>query len=162
LSELEFRLVPLEHPDVEALVARLQLLYVGWYGAPDVDGTDASKFVPPGGAFFVGYLDGVPIATGAWRLVDDTRSTAQRTAHKTAEIKRMFVVPEAQRGGHASAMLAHLEETAAAAGATTMILMTGAPQVNAIAFYGRRGYEPIPPFGHYVDHPNARAFSKSL
>ena len=50
-------------------------------------------FEPPRGAFFVGYRDGVPVATGAWRL----RATCEALgAGRTAEVKRMYVAPAAR------------------------------------------------------------------
>ena len=79
-----------------------------------------------------------------------------------AEVKRMYVVPHAQRAGHARTMLRHLEVTAAERGATHMILETGAPQIAAIALYTSSGYEPVPSFGHYRWSPTNRCFAKPL
>ncbi len=43
-----------------------------------------------------------------------------------------------------------------------MILETGIKQPEAIALYESRGYEPIPPYGVYVDSPLTRCFAKCL
>ena len=59
-------------------------------------------FEPPRGAFFVAYRDGVPVATGAWRLRDDVEVFGTR---RTAEIKRMYVAPAARGFGVARRML---------------------------------------------------------
>jgi ribosomal protein S18 acetylase RimI-like enzyme len=74
----------------------------------------------------------------------------------------MYVAPAAQRRGLARRMLAHLEETAAAAGAEAMILETGTAQPEAIALYASSGYEPIASFGYYKDEPLNRCFAKRL
>jgi GNAT superfamily N-acetyltransferase len=99
------------------------------------------------------------VATCAWRrradvLVDGTS--------RSAEIKRMYVVPSARGLGLARAMLAHLEETAHAAGAEAMVLETGARQPEAIALYESSGYLPIPGFGFYRDSPISRCLARSL
>ena len=70
-------------------------------------------FEPPRGAFFVAYRDGVPVATGAWRLRDDVGAFGTR---RTAEVKRMYVAPAARGLGLARRMLARLEDTAAEVG----------------------------------------------
>ena len=59
-------------------------------------------------------------------------------------------------------MLAHLERTAAAAGAGRIVLETGAPQPDAVALYRSSGYEPIPAFGHYADSPLSVPLGKRL
>jgi GNAT superfamily N-acetyltransferase len=143
---VQIRRVSYDHPDVVALVARVQDFYVERYGGRDDDPTDPADFEPPAGAFFAGYLDGVPVATGAWRRVGEQRlGTAS-----TAEIKRMYVVPEQQRRGLARRMLAHLESTAVEAGIEALILSTGTMQPEAIALYEASGYEEIEGFGHYA------------
>ncbi len=93
------------------------------------------------GAFFVGYLDDHPVVTGAWRRRTDVEVDGTRL---TAEVKRMYVVPLAQRRGLARAMLAHLEDTARAEGVEVMVLETGMRQPEAIALYESAGYTPIP------------------
>jgi ribosomal protein S18 acetylase RimI-like enzyme len=59
-------------------------------------------------------------------------------------------------------MLAHLEATAAAAGAEAIVLETGIRQPEAIALYESSGYTPIPLFGFYRDSPQCRCFARSL
>ena len=74
----------------------------------------------------------------------------------------MYVAPAARARGLARRMLAHLEQTAGAAGAEVMILETGTAQPEAIALYESSGYTPIPSFGHYKDSPINRCFAKRL
>lgn len=160
MNTLRIERVPISHPDAVALVEAVQQVYVGLYGSRDDSPIEPGYFDPPQGSFFVGYLEGRPVASGAWRFRPDLATELGLV--KPAEIKRMFVVPEAQRRGHARTMLAHLEQTAAAAGATDLILETGAPQTAAIAFYVASGYHPVATFGHYRDSPLNRCFGRSL
>ena len=111
------------------------------------------------GSFFIGYLDDVPVATGAWRRRTDVQVDG---TSQTAEIKRMYVAPRVQRRGLARAMLAHLEDTARAAGAEVMVLETGMRQPEAIALYESSGYTPVPGFGFYRDEPLSRCMARSL
>lgn len=150
--------VPITHPDAQRLVEEVQAEYVARYGGPDQTPIDPTMFDPPAGAFYVGYLDGRPVVTGAWRR---SRVAALGTT-ATAEIKRMYVVPDARGAGHARRMLAHLEQGAAAAGAEAMILETGTAQPEAIALYESSGYTRVPGFGHYRNSPLSRCFGKPL
>lgn len=155
---LEIRQVGYDHPDVAPLVERLQGFYTERYGGPDEDHMDPASFEAPKGAFFVGYLDGAPVATGAWRRegVERLGTTA------TAEVKRMYVVPEAAGRGFARQMLAHLEATARDAGFEVMVLSTGSRQHEAIALYESSGYEPVEGFGHYAGGALNRCYGKRL
>ncbi|MCW2783111.1 MAG: GCN5-related N-acetyltransferase [Marmoricola sp.] len=151
--------LPITHPDAARLVEEVQQEYVVRYGGRDDTPLDPTEFVAPQGMFFVGYLDGVPVATGAWRRHVVPRGVE---AGPAAEIKRMYVVAGQRGRGLARQMLGHLEATAAAAGAAAMILETGLNQPEAIALYESSGYLPIPGFGFYADAPLSRCFAKSL
>jgi GNAT superfamily N-acetyltransferase len=139
-------------PDVVRMVAEVQEEYVRLYGGPDAATVDPAEFQPPGGLFFVGKLDGEPVAMGGWRRRTDTE----------AEIKRMYVSERARRRGLARLLLAELERTAGAAGVTRLILNTGPEQPQAIALYESAGYEPVPGFGHYACHADAVFLGKQL
>jgi GNAT superfamily N-acetyltransferase len=154
------RQVPYEHPDVAPLVEDLQAVYVSIYGEPDGTPVAPGELTPPGGAFFVAYERDEPIAIGGWRWLDP--STYAVPGERPIEIKRMYVVERARGRGHARAMLAHLEATAAAQGADWALLMTGAPQLDAITLYRRSGYEHVPRFGYYAWAPDAVHLGKRL
>ncbi len=151
------------HPDATRLVEEVQREYVVRYGSPDVAPLDPLMFEPPTGSFFVGYRDAPdgtaePVATGAWRRVDLTVLGVTRTA----ELKRMYVSPRAQRAGHARTVLAALEADAVAYGAEAMVLETGVRQPEAIALYRSAGYVTVPDFGHYAGDALSRCFGKLL
>jgi GNAT superfamily N-acetyltransferase len=151
--------VPITHPDAARLIEEVQQEYVARYGGRDETPLETGYFEPPIGAFFVGYLDGRPVATGAWRRRRDVLVDGRDDA---AEIKRMYVAPAARGRGLARAMLTHLEETARAAGAEVMVLETGLAQPEALALYESSGYTPIPSFGFYRDSPLNRCLARSL
>ncbi len=146
-----------------ALIAEVQAEYVVRYGGPDNTPLDPLMFEPPTGSFFVGYLPEEqiprPAASGAWRSHDDVEAFGTK---RTAEIKRMYVVPALRGRGLARRMLAHLEQSAAEAGHDAMILETGTAQPEAIALYESSGYTPIPSFGYYKNAPLNRCFAKPL
>jgi GNAT superfamily N-acetyltransferase len=131
------------------------------YGGPDEAAVDLDEFVPPQGLMLVGLLAGQAVAMGGWRRLPDG-SVGGTDGAVTAEIKRMYVVPAAQRRGLARLMLAEVERTAAAAGVDRLVLNTGPHQHAAIALYERTGYLPSPAFGHYAGYGDALFFSKQL
>ena len=156
---LEVRRLPITHPDAALLVEEVQQEYVARYGGRDETPIDPAYFEEPMGAFFVGYLDGVPVVTGAWRRRTDV---VVGGSSLTAEVKRMYVAPGGRHLGLARAMLAHLEDTAREAGAEVMVLETGIRQPEAIALYESSGYTPVPGFGFYRDSPISRCFARPL
>ena len=120
---------------------------------------DAGEFTPPAGEFYVGYLDGSAVASGAWRHV----GLAALGSTATAEVKRMYVVEEAQRRGFARQMLGHLEDAARGAGHDVIVLNTGDRQPEAITLYESSGYERLTVgWGPYACHPGALFFGKRL
>ncbi|WP_207082799.1 GNAT family N-acetyltransferase [Nocardioides sp. S5] len=157
-TDLQVVRVPITHPDAQALIEAVQAEYVARYGGQDESPIDPADFEDPQGRFYVAYVEGTPVATGAWR-----RSSVRALgAEVTAEVKRMYVVPAAQRRGVARRMLAHLEATAAEAGIEAMVLETGMKQPEAIALYTSSGYEPIPGFGHYCGSELSRCFGRRI
>ena len=161
---LRIERVPYGHPDAMLLVEEVQQEYVRRYGSRDDTPIDPTAFEPPGGSFFVGYevteegMD-LPVATGAWRMRSDVEALGST---RCAEGKRMYVVESARGSGYARAILAHLERTAAEAGAEVMILETGVPQHEGIALYESSGYVAIPGFGYYAWHEDNRCFARRI
>ncbi|USX51449.1 GNAT family N-acetyltransferase [Lentzea sp. HUAS12] len=136
------------------MIDDLQQVYVERYGDVDITPVDPVQFAAPLGYFVIGYLDGVPVACGGWRVNDELEGAA--------EIKRMYVVDSARGKGLSRLVLAHLEVTAREAGLERMVLETGLKQPEAISLYTSSGYAPIANFGVYRDHPDSRCFGKSL
>ncbi|MFJ7960212.1 GNAT family N-acetyltransferase [Streptomyces sp. NPDC096319] len=152
---------PYDHPDAVTLDDAVQAEYAVRYDDEgDVTPLDAGMFVPPRGLYLLAYdPEGRPVATGGWRTQD---RNDEGYSDGDAELKRMYVVPEARGLGLARRILAALEADARAAGRTRMVLETGTAQLEAIALYASSGYEPCAKFGHYRDYPNSRCFAKPL
>jgi GNAT superfamily N-acetyltransferase len=89
--------------------------------------------------------DGAALGCGALRALGDG----------VAEVKRMYVVPEARGRGVSKAVLKALEGAARQRGWTTLRLETGPRQPEAVGLYTGAGYRPIGPFGAYRDDPAA-------
>jgi len=158
---VEIKTLGYDHPDVRKLVADVQQEYVERYGDPDASAVDPADFLPPDGLFCVAYDDGGPVASGGWRARDASAADPSLRAGD-AELKRMYVVPSARRRGLSRVMLAHLEDSARAAGRLRLVLETGDRQPEAIALYVSCGYTPIPGFGYYKDYASSLCFAKEL
>jgi GNAT superfamily N-acetyltransferase len=159
---LEIRRVGYGQADALRLIEEVQQEYVRRYGGRDDTPLEHAMFEPPTGSFFVAYVDGEPVATGAWRRSQVLALGPELGTANTAEIKRMYVVPQARGTGVARRMLAHLEASAAELGVEALVLETGTAQPEAIALYESSGYTPVPGFGHYKDEPMSRCFGKRL
>ena len=139
----ELRQVDYHDPDAQLLIDEVQQEYVRRYGGPDDTPVDRDEFSPPNGHFVVLYEAGRPVAMGGWRFSEEARAVLG-DPDLVVELKRMYVIPASRGRGHARTVLAHLEQTAAAAGAGRMVLETGAPQPEAVALYRSSGYAADP------------------
>lgn len=79
-----------------------------------------------------------------------------------AEMRRVYVRPEARGRGAARALVASLEAAARQLGLRRMVLETGDRQVEAEALYRACGYAPVTPFGPYVGRPWSRCYARLL
>ncbi|MFE4862460.1 GNAT family N-acetyltransferase [Streptomyces sp. NPDC056670] len=150
-----------DHPDAVRLNDQVQLEYAARYGDDgDVTPLSAAMFIPPRGLYLIAYdPEGRPVATGGWRSQD---ANEENYRDGDAELKRMYVVPEARGLGLARRILAALEADARRAGRTRMVLETGTKQPEAITLYASTGYEPCEKFGHYRTYDTSRCFAKPL
>ncbi|MEU5955113.1 GNAT family N-acetyltransferase [Streptomyces sp. NPDC047525] len=159
---VELRATSFDHPDAVELNDRVQLEYAQRYGDEgDVTPLDPAMFTAPRGLYLIAYDEnGTPLATGGWRGHEEND---EGYAHGDAEIKRMYVTPEARGLGLARRILAALEDDARTAGRTRMVLETGTKQPEAIALYTSTGYTPAPnKFGLYRFEDLSRCFAKQL
>ena len=92
-----------------------------------------------------------PVGCGAIKGYDD----------ETAEIKRMFAIPEFRGKGYASAILNELEQWAKELQFKKVILETGTGQKEAIKLYTKT-YQQIENYGQYKDVETSVCFSKQL
>ncbi|RIV40685.1 GNAT family N-acetyltransferase [Micromonospora radicis] len=155
MQEIEIHLVPFDSPAAQRLItAALADLGARYGGSGDETPVDASEFTPPEGAFLIARLDGQPVGCGGWRSHGDQGDTA--------ELKRMYTAPQARGRGVARAVLAAVERSAREHGRKRIILECGDRQPEAIAMYSAAGYERIPNFGYYADHPGCLSFGRPL
>ncbi|WP_336321392.1 GNAT family N-acetyltransferase [Streptomyces lavendofoliae] len=150
-----------DHPDARKLNDMVQLEYAERYGDEgDLTPLDPSMFRPPRGLYLIAYDEHErPVATGGWRSQERNE---EGYADGDAELKRMYVIPEARGLGLARRILAALEDDARAAGRTRMVLETGDAQPEAIALYVSSGYAPCVKFGYYREYESSRCFAKPL
>jgi GNAT superfamily N-acetyltransferase len=104
------------------------------------------------GAFLVAYMDGRPVGCGAVR----------RNEPGVAEIKRMYVAPEARGRGVGRLVLEELEVVARQLGIRRLVLETGPRQPEALTLYRRAGFVEIPLFGEYVGAEFSVCMAKDL
>jgi len=113
---------------------------------PPPSATDIDVFLVAIGA------DGRAVGCGALRRLGAT----------SAEVKRMYVVPASRGSGVAAGLLRALEDRARDRGWTTLRLETGPGQPEAIRFYEREGYRPIPLFGVYIGSDLSVCYERTL
>ncbi|MCX5377890.1 GNAT family N-acetyltransferase [Streptomyces sp. NBC_00091] len=158
---INLRAVPYDHPDALRLDAQVQVEYQQRYdGEGDATFLDPAMFVPPSGLYLVAYdASGTPVASGGWR---GQEKNEEGYSDGDAEIKRMYVVPQARGLGLARRILAELEADAHAAGRRRMVLETGDQQPEAIALYLSSGYALSEKFGYYRFYESSRCMTKPL
>jgi len=99
---------------------------------------------PPVGQFFVVYLHGEPVGCGAVKHHPDS----------PAEIKRMWIGPQARGLGLGRRLLETLEACARASGARIAHIETSAVLTEALSLYRSTGCVEVPPFNDepFADH----------
>lgn len=150
--ELEFRAGAVDAGDGAVLVAAMARELHEIYDGLDIDAPDMPKagpveLGPPHGVFLVGYSGGAAVCCGGLKRLPDG----------AAEIKRMFVAPEARSQGVAALLLAALEDAARVRGYSIVRLDTGDRQPHAQSLYERSGYIAGPNFN---DNPVAAFFGE--
>jgi GNAT superfamily N-acetyltransferase len=143
---MRFEPVPADVPPASDLVAAMIAEMAPLYGpidAPHLPSATPADFAPPRGRFLVGFDDaGAPLCCGGVKGLDAA----------VAEVKRMYVVPDARGRGLAKVLLAALEEAARDLAYTVARLDTGPRQPHAQRMYEAAGYRPI---GNFNRNPLA-------
>jgi ribosomal protein S18 acetylase RimI-like enzyme len=86
-------------------------------------------------ATFIGALDGQPVGLACLRLVPHLQGD-----EPYAELTDIYVDAPVRRQGVARALIAHVEATARAAGASEVVIITGFDNEGAQAAYRASGY----------------------
>ena len=148
---MDLRFVPPENSDFSALTAQLDAYYIELVG--DVHLRYAPYNLPHlFAARVVAYEDGKAIACGCWKDMEAD----------TAEIKRIYVLPQHRRKGAASRIIAALEADITAAGKRRIILETARTTADSEALYLALGYREIDYYGSPAGAENCRCFEKLL
>ncbi len=137
-----------EHPDAQYCLAE----YVAELNRRSTRGFDPSvgatalphEVRPPAGQFYVAYLHGEPVGCGAVKHHTDA----------PAEIKRMWIAPQARGLGLGRRLLETLEACARAGGARVAHIETSAALTEALSLYRSTGWVEVPPFNDepFADH----------
>jgi GNAT superfamily N-acetyltransferase len=98
------------------------------------------------------YLDNKPVGCGCFKKYNKD----------TAELKRMFVSPEARGLGLAQLIIKEVENEAQNQGFKTLILETLYKQIEAISLYQKVGFEIVENYEPYVGLTNSVCMSKSI
>ena len=153
-ASIEIRREEIGSPSAQALIRDLNGELRERYPEPGANHfrLDADEVAQGRGAFLVAYRGDDPVACGAIRL----------EGSHTAEIKRMYVVPDARGRGISRLLLAALEAEGRKLGARRLVLETGERQTEALALYERTGFVRIPRFGEYVSSPLSVCMAKEL
>ena len=145
MSGLRFERWDPEEPPASELLAEMRVELNDVYESfsrLDNPALSPSELRPPGGAYLVGFAGDDAVAGGGLRRLTD----------EVAEIKRMYVRPQARSRGVARALLAALEEAAVSLGYAAVRLDTGPKQAHGLALYRSAGYVDVEP---YNDNPFA-------
>ncbi len=150
VAGVEIRSVDPEHPDAQWCLAE----YVADLNRRSADGrvfdpadgatAHPHEVRPPTGEFFVCYLRGEAIGCGA----------VKHHADSPAEIKRMWLAPEARGLGLGRRLLARLEACARDGGALVAHIETSAVSGEALALYRSASWVEVPRFNGepFADH----------
>lgn len=128
---------------------RWYLLHEGRRTDPDelereIVANTGDGLAPPKGRLLVARYAGEPAGSAGIRLVDTA----------TAELKRVFLLPQARGKGGAALLVRAAEEAARALGADRMVLDTRSDLVEARALYARLGYTETEAYNDdvYAEH----------
>lgn len=143
-----------DSPDIADLLKQAQVELIERYPEDDPHPRplEGDKFRRPNGCFLALCLGNRFVACGGIRRFDA----------QTAEVKRMFVEPQARRSGLGRTILGHLETKARELGYRLIRLETGLRQPEAIGLYEQAGYQRIATYGEFKDSPLSVCFEKEL
>lgn len=148
---MELRFVTAENQDYAMLAQKLDEYYFELVG--DVQLRYAEANHPKNFACLVVVYDAdAPIACGCWKAVDE----------QTAEIKRIYVLPEHRRKGAATLIVNALEKNLASTGRSRIVLETARTTPDSAALYSSLGYQVVDYYGSPAGADNCLCFEKHL
>jgi ribosomal protein S18 acetylase RimI-like enzyme len=142
MDVISVELIASPSDELRALIAELEEVLAAEYPPEQRHGLSLDAIFQPHIRFFVARVDGRAAGCGGVALFADF-----------AEVKRMYVRPEARGRGVADAVLARVEAETQAAGLAVLRLETGDRQLAAMRFYERAGFRRCGAFGAYAAMP---------
>lgn len=137
-------------PDVRPLLEAQDAEYAPLY-PPEVNFTVPIEDLDREDLLFFSYKTDAVLGCGGVLLDDGF-----------AELKRIYVRPEARGNGVAVQIVAHLEDEALAQGYRVMRLETGEESPGAIRLYEKLGYARTGAFGDYEENGSSVFMEKVL
>lgn len=132
-----------DQPEVHAFLAASEAYASALYPAESNHFVDVATLMQPNVVFLV--VRGAGRALGCGAIV--------KSADGTAELKRMWVAPEARGLKLGQRLLDALIDMALTEGVAVLRLETGISQPEALGLYRRAGFVEIGPFGDYKSDP---------
>ncbi|MFZ4842005.1 GNAT family N-acetyltransferase [Mycetocola saprophilus] len=158
-AEETFVYVSPDDPRALPLLRDLEREYDARYGdvfeepaSVEINRYPASEFSAPRGAFVLLLRDGIAIAGGAFKTLDD----------HTTELKRIWTAADHRRRGLARRVVLELEDESRRRGFTRSYLTTGPRQPEAVLLYRSAGWTPLFDEGIPPERIGIHGFAKSL
>ena len=148
---MELKIVDKDSKDFLMLADKLDEYYFEIVGPVQALYAEVNKPYNMNGLCVV-YEDGAPIGCGAWKQIDET----------TAEIKRIYVLPQFRRQGAATALIRALEEHVATTGRNKLILETAVDTTGSHGLYLSLGYQIRNYYGSPAGAANCLCFEKEI
>ena len=128
-------------PAVEALIEAHRAAARLHYAPSDCHAEAADDLASAAARMFAAHHEGRVVAIGGFKQIDDA----------VAEVKSVFVSPNARGLGAGKALMVHLMQEARADGFTQLMLEAGTDDyaAPARALYASLGFTVRPPFGAY-------------
>jgi GNAT superfamily N-acetyltransferase len=139
------------NPDFKELCIQLDSELNSRYGKYQFK-YDKHNVIEDNQTVIVGYIDGIPVASGCFKALDK----------EAIEIKRMYVKPEYRRKGLSTFILTSLENWAEELGFSIALLETGKGQPEAINLYKKNGYEITENYELYAGIENSICMKKKI
>lgn len=149
--DFEIQQVSPNNQRIQRLISELNTFQIGLYGIEKCT-LETPEQMLKNGAYMVGAFHGDEIlGMGAVKLLDDY-----------AEIKRMYISPQARGKGMASSILRELETYVQKKGIKSIKLETGDQHHEAMALYEKHGFCICPRFGDYPVNDISVYYGKTL